>query len=119
MRGSKGMAVTVSDILNLNALGENRILGGYKGLNNVIKYVNILESIKEYSWLQSNMLLIASSTLICGNEYEWCKLIKQLNDVGSSAIIIKSKNFIDKLPDFIIADADIYGILSSEAVNRK
>lgn len=102
---------TVKEILNnFDCLKEARLVAGFKGLENKIRCVNIMEMPKVAEWMKGGEFLLTAAFAI--NEYPEIMIdfIKNLNDKNVACLGIKIGHYLNKIPDKIIEDADKYNL---------
>ncbi|TCZ75734.1 PucR family transcriptional regulator [Paenibacillus albiflavus] len=87
----------------MERLQNAKVLGGEKGLSNVIKGITIMEAPDIADWLSGGEMLLTSLYPILNyTEEEQREFVSRLADKGVSALMIKNHRFVKKIPDVII-----------------
>ncbi|MCC5910722.1 MAG: PucR family transcriptional regulator ligand-binding domain-containing protein [Clostridiaceae bacterium] len=94
--------VRVKDIMNLAPLKNAKIVTKSElAFENIIKRVNVLEVPDIHDWHIENELLLTQGFSL-KEEKERQQLLLDIIDKGASALIIKSKRYLDKIPKDMI-----------------
>ncbi|WP_235857604.1 PucR family transcriptional regulator [Paenibacillus albiflavus] len=97
------MEFRVEHVLKMERLQNAKVLGGEKGLSNVIKGITIMEAPDIADWLSGGEMLLTSLYPILNyTEEEQREFVSRLADKGVSALMIKNHRFVKKIPDVII-----------------
>ncbi|MFB7142164.1 PucR family transcriptional regulator [Gottfriedia sp. NPDC056225] len=102
--------LTIKDLLEIKAIDGIKLVGGEKGINNVISLVNIMENPDAFDWLSSNELLLSTGYIFKGQVDLQNKIIKELSEINCSGLIIKMKRYFDQIPQNMIDQANKYGL---------
>jgi purine catabolism regulator len=54
------MGLTVQEALEIASLKKAKVVGGHQGLNNIIRFVNVMEVPEVGKWLRGGELLITT-----------------------------------------------------------
>lgn len=104
------MSVTVKDIMDSPRFRHMKVLAGTAGMNNIVEYVDVLESPEGSKLLQPRDMVITTVYPLLNYPDEQRGLFKRMHELGVSVIAIKPKRFLDEIPDFMLEDADRYAI---------
>ncbi|OUN01245.1 MAG: PucR family transcriptional regulator [Paenibacillaceae bacterium ZCTH02-B3] len=89
---------TCGDILLIPDFREAAVLAGANGLDRPVTRVNVMEVPDVIDWVRPGEFLITTGFPFRDNADVLADLIPQLNDRGVSALGIKIKRFIDRIP---------------------
>lgn len=104
------MQVTVLDVLSLPIMKSCHLLAGERGLSRAVEYVDVLESPQGLGWLKPNDVLITSIFPILDDKQAQHRLISDLHAMDASLLLIKTGRFVQKVPDFMVEQANQYEI---------
>ncbi len=106
----KQYGITVREALSLDVVDRLKVVGGENGLDRVIKLVNVIEVPDIVDWLMDGELLLTTGYSF--REYpELMKtLIPRMNEKNSAALAIKTKRYMNEIPDEIVESANRYNI---------
>ncbi|RFB32465.1 PucR family transcriptional regulator [Brevibacillus sp. VP] len=97
------MEFRIEHLLKMDRLQDAVVLGGKKGLSNVIKGITIMEAPDIADWLKGGEMLLTSLYPIRNyTEEEQREFVSRLADKGVSALMIKNHRFVKKIPDAIV-----------------
>ncbi len=97
---------TVNDLFILEGMREAVVLAGHRGLTRNVQFVNISDTPDAINFLAENFLLLSTGYAFKDNTQEFCELIKQMNDLNCSGIVIKINRFFHQLPTEVKLLAD-------------
>lgn len=100
---------TCADVLLIPHFSESVVLAGVKGMQNNITRVNVMEVPDVVDWVRPGEFLITSGFPFQDHPEMITDLIPQLVDKGVSAFGIKSRRYIDKIPERALELADHFG----------
>lgn len=101
------MSITCNAILNMPTLKKDiHLLGGAKGLNNVIRWTHVLESVEVIQFLQGNELTFLTGVHIGSDERQLTSIIEQLAAQHVAGLVVNTGKYIETVPDKVIAKAD-------------
>ena len=96
------MAITVSKLYsNCASLYQMKLLAGHKGLNNLVKWVHIVEDREVTAFLHGNELIFTAGYMNRGEAW-LLDFTKELYKSGTSAFIINIGPYIDSVPQSAI-----------------
>ncbi|UHA61378.1 PucR family transcriptional regulator ligand-binding domain-containing protein [Metabacillus litoralis] len=90
---------TCADVLLIPHFSESVVLAGAKGMQNNITRVNVMEVPDVVDWVRPGDFLITSGFPFQDHPEMITDLIPQLVDKGVSAFGIKSRRYIDRIPE--------------------
>ncbi len=106
----KQYGITVREALSLNLVDRLKVVGGENGLDRVIKLVNVIEVPDIMDWLMDGELLLTTGYSFREYPELMKSLIPRMNEKGSAALAIKTKRYMNEIPDEIIDSANNYNI---------
>ena len=130
------MSITVADCLKLPSLREAEVIGGHKGLSNIVSYVTVLEyadfSVLEDVWVfLGNEMVISALVSIKDDVEAQLRIIQRLHDMGEACLVIyytgihilKVDERLTKLADglgfpLIVMSPNCYGHRYSDAISE-
>ncbi len=98
------MAVLLSSIYNRLKYEDGqqiKLIAGEKGINNVVKWVHIVEINELTSFLEGNELIFITGMAI-KNEIDLIELVKKIFETKASGLVINIGPYIEKIPDSVI-----------------
>jgi purine catabolism regulator len=101
------MAITVDTILKLPIFKTTTLLGGSQGTDREVSSANIAGSPDIANWLTPNQLLLTTAYYFKDEPESLIPLLHQLNKNQCSGLAIKTKRYIDTLPDQLIHEANL------------
>ena len=105
------MAVTVEQIMNLEEISQvAKLVAGHGGIKNQITFVTIAEAPDFYQWVSGGEFVL--STLYAFLDHpEWRgPAYRELAQRGIAAIGIKTRRFVDEIPDELIQIANEFNV---------
>ncbi|NLW21940.1 MAG: hypothetical protein GXY88_01580 [Tissierellia bacterium] len=96
------MAFVVADALKLECLREAQVVAGHEGLNNEIRFVNVMEVPDISDWITGYELLLTTGYPYRDLKGAWKELITALEEGKLSAFAIKPDRFIKRIPKEIL-----------------
>ncbi|AZR72674.1 hypothetical protein BBF96_04280 [Anoxybacter fermentans] len=103
------IGITVREALRLEPLKNAKIVAGTKGINRVIKSVNIMEVPDIVKWVKEGELLLTTVFAIRDDKEAQRRLIPTLAGRGLAGIAIKPGRYIEEIPSIMLKQADEYG----------
>ncbi|MGG1314450.1 PucR family transcriptional regulator [Cohnella laeviribosi] len=94
------------ELLRLPAYRNVRVLAGKRGLSRQVKSVNMMDAPDIIHFLKPNELLLTTAYAIREKPEELLKLVRQMADSGCAGLGIKTKRFLQKIPDSVFELAD-------------
>lgn len=98
------MGITVREAMKIGGLTRCEVVAGKDGLDRTIDFITVMEVPDVIRWLKGNELLLTSLYPIKEDEEAISRVADQLNEVGSSALAIKTRRFVQEIPQ-VIKDA--------------
>ncbi|GEA14688.1 transcriptional regulator [Moorella sp. E308F] len=93
------MGITVREALKLGGLQRATLLAGEAGLDNVIKFVDILEIPDPRGWLRPNEFIITTGYAVKNDLEAQLNLLRELAGAGGAGLAIKFGRFIGAVPE--------------------
>ncbi|MFA9379737.1 MAG: PucR family transcriptional regulator [Acetanaerobacterium sp.] len=103
------MDFLVRNIIELNLFEGARIVAGDKGINNKIRWVNVMEILDSPDSMQKHEMLVTTGYRM-DDEKQHKDLIERLGSRGVSGIAIQPGYYIDEIPQYVIDEANRYGL---------
>lgn len=88
--------------------GKNPVISGSSGLHRMITNINVMEVPDVFNWVRQGDLLLTTAYSIKDNPAAQRELIPKLCDSGIAAIGIKTKRYLDKVPQKMMELSDEY-----------
>ncbi|QQE76725.1 PucR family transcriptional regulator ligand-binding domain-containing protein [Brevibacillus composti] len=85
-------------------------MAGIEGLKNEIYYVDSMEIPDLTGWLRPNELIISTGYSFRHEPYLLCRLLDEMHRVKGAAIAIKTKRFLQEIPEEALRKSDRYRI---------
>lgn len=98
--------ITVKEALQLDILKGGKVLAGENGLDRVITGVNVMEVPDIFDWVKKGEFILTTAYAIRNDPEAQIKLIPEFNGRGLAGLGIKTKRYIDSLPEEMIQMAD-------------
>jgi len=110
LRGVFGLeriyGITVEEALGMDVFKNSRLVGGRGGLGRLITNVNVMEVPDILDWVQEGELLLTTAFSIKDDpEAQHC-LIPELAHRGLAGLAIKTKRYLEAIPQEMIRAAD-------------
>ncbi|MDD2361240.1 MAG: PucR family transcriptional regulator ligand-binding domain-containing protein, partial [Syntrophaceticus schinkii] len=86
---SDSMGLTVQEALEIASLKKAKVVGGHRGLNNIIRFVNVMEVPEVIKWLRGEEFLVTTGFSIKDDATIRCRLIDDLAQKKVAALGIK------------------------------
>ncbi|HEY2494160.1 MAG TPA: PucR family transcriptional regulator ligand-binding domain-containing protein [Paenibacillus sp.] len=102
--------LTVNRLLQMPLFQGAKVIGGAEGLSNEIYYVDSMEMPDLTGWLRPNELILTTGYSIRLDPSMLGRLLDEMHRVGGAAIGIKSKRFLQEVPQEVISKSNLYGI---------
>lgn len=101
------MPLLIKNLFELDSLNGIKLLTSQNGINNEIAWVNIMEILDEISYLQKDELLLTTGYKL-DDENLNKDLILKLHSKGLAGMGIQTGYYLNKIPEYIIADGNKY-----------
>lgn len=99
--------ISVREALKLGALKKARVVAGYGGLDNIIRYVSVIEVPDAVRWFQGYELWITAAYSYRHSEEALVQLVEDLVCADAAALAIcYSQRYLGGIPQGVIARAD-------------
>jgi PucR family transcriptional regulator, purine catabolism regulatory protein len=96
--------------LSLDVVNRLKVVGGENGLDRVIKLVNVIEVPDIMDWLIDGEFLLTTGYSFREYPELMKSLIPRMNETQSAALAIKTKRYLNEIPDEIIKSANQFEI---------
>lgn len=101
------MPLLIKNLFELDSLNGIKLITDQNGINNEIAWVNIMEILDEISYLEKGELLLTTGYKL-DNENLNKDLIFRLHSKGLAGMGIQIGYYLNKIPEYIIADGNKY-----------
>lgn len=102
--------ITIREALSLDVVNRLEVVGGKDGLDRIIKLVNVIEVPDIVDWLIDGEFLLTTGYSFREYPELMGTLIPRMNKANSAALAIKTKRYLDEIPEIIINSANKYNI---------
>ncbi|ATW26477.1 PucR family transcriptional regulator [Candidatus Formimonas warabiya] len=102
------MSVTVKEALSTDILRNTKIIAGREGLDRQILHVAVMEVPDYIHYLKGNEFILSSGIALPQTVPEQIDFVKQLSERSVAALAIKSKRFMESIPQKMIDTANQY-----------
>jgi len=102
--------ITVRRALQIGGLARASLVAGARGLDRVIKYVDIMEVPDVAAWLRPDMLMITCAYAIREDPVAQVNLVRNLSRCGAAALAVKPARFLGSMPQGMIDAANEEGL---------
>ncbi len=102
------MALTLKNVLDFEILQESRTLTKNHNLDIEIKSINVMEAPDISNWLEGYEILLTNLYAVTVEGTNVSKLIRDLSKKNVAALFIKTKRFIDEVPNDMLIEAEKY-----------
>lgn len=104
------MRITVREAMQIGGLTRCKVVAGEKGLGRTIDHITVMEVPDVIRWLKHHVFLLTSLYAIKDDAEAISNLVDQLNGVGCSALAIKTRRFVNEIPEVIIEAGNRIGL---------
>jgi purine catabolism regulator len=98
--------ITVEEILKLDILKGAKIIAGAGGLDRVVSGVNVMEVPDIFDWVKKGEFILTAAYAIRNDPEAQIMLIPEFNNRGLAGLGIKTKRYVESLPDRMLEIAD-------------
>ncbi|GGG17143.1 PucR family transcriptional regulator [Paenibacillus abyssi] len=105
-----GQGLTVKDLLTIPHFKEAVLLGGSSGLEQLVSRINVMEVPDVVDWVRPGEFLMTTGYSFRNEPEIMETLIAELVQKGVVALGIKTKRFVDTVPETAIAAANAHGL---------
>ncbi len=102
----KALKVRLRDILNVDLLAGAEVIAGEAGMDCVITSVNVMEVPDIVDWVRPGELLLTTAYSLSNNIEALNTLLPIFSEKGVCGMGIKTKRYIDELPESVIETAN-------------
>lgn len=102
----ENIGITVEDALNLEALKRVEVVAGYKGIDSIIKSVNVMEVPDILDWVKQGEFLLTTIYSIKDDEEALNNLIPRLAENNLAGLGVKPGRYIEEIPQVMIEQAN-------------
>ncbi len=106
----KQYGITIREALSLDTVNRLQLVGGAGGLDRTIKLVNVIEVPDIMDWLIDGEFLLTTGYSFREYPELMETLIPRMSQSNSAALAIKTKRYLDEIPEEMIKCADKYDI---------
>ncbi|MTI69064.1 MAG: hypothetical protein FH751_02265 [Firmicutes bacterium] len=99
---NKGTDLEVKDLFEIEILKNSKVLSGNEGLHRKITKVNVMEVPDILDWVTPGEFLLTTAYSFKDNLNSLIELVPMLNKKGLAGLGIKTKRYIEKIPEEII-----------------
>ncbi|MFC4802180.1 PucR family transcriptional regulator [Neobacillus sp. GCM10023253] len=100
----------MNELLQLPVLKDARVISGEKGLNRIVRYIDIMEVPDISGWLREGMLLLTTAYSIRHELGLLPKLVKEMAEANAAALAIKPERFIHEIPAAMIQMSNTFDL---------
>lgn len=103
-------AFTVGDLLQLPVLAQAKLVSGAGGIHNEVYYVDIMEIPDLAGWLRPHEFVLTTGYSFQDNPMVLCRLLEEMKNVGGAAVGIKSRRYLQGIPEEALQKSNEYNI---------
>ncbi|MGI6365519.1 MAG: PucR family transcriptional regulator [Bacillota bacterium] len=107
MESRRLLGITVRKALQMDSLKDLIVLGGENGLDRPILSVNVMEVPDIIPWVKEGQLLLTTAFSIKDDPVAQESLIPALTEKGLAGLVIKTKRYLEEVPQVMIDAADV------------
>ncbi|RXT04288.1 PucR family transcriptional regulator [Ammoniphilus sp. CFH 90114] len=104
------MGITIQEALRLPVMSDTKLVAGWDGLTNIIKWVTIVEVIDDISRFQEGEFLITTGFGLLDNEHKRMQFQTLLSSRMLSGVAIYTGFYLHEIPEPFIAAANEAGL---------
>lgn len=98
----------VTDLCELESLQGILVLAGNDQLHHPVEHINVMEVPDIDNWVQPNEFLMTTGYMYKENPSQFISLIPKLKERNVAALGIKTRRFMEEIPEEVIQCAKIY-----------
>lgn len=98
----------VNDLCRLTSLNGVIVLSGKDNLEHEVEHINVMEVPDIDNWVQKNEFLMTTGYMFRDNPDQFISLIPRLKEKKVAALGIKTRRFIEDIPESVIECAKAY-----------
>jgi purine catabolism regulator len=96
----------LKDLMQIPALCNSRIAAGFSGLNRNVNSVNMMDAPDIAHYLRPQELLLTTAYAVKDQPELLKELVRQMANAGCSGLAIKTKRFLEEIPEVVIETAN-------------
>ncbi|MCM3213931.1 PucR family transcriptional regulator ligand-binding domain-containing protein [Niallia taxi] len=93
------VGITINELLRLPVLKDAKVISGEKGLNRMVRYLDIMEVPDIKGWLREGELLLTTAYAIRHDTKLLSNLVQHLAQADAAALAIKRERYLRDLPE--------------------
>ncbi|WP_028549003.1 PucR family transcriptional regulator [Paenibacillus sp. UNC451MF] len=101
---------TVKELLRLPVLKDAKLIGGEKGLDRIVRFVDIMEVPDIKGWLREGALILTTGFSIRHDPDLLIDIVEQLDKANAAALAIKPVRFLAEIPQEAIDKSNLLHI---------
>ncbi|OIJ12089.1 PucR family transcriptional regulator [Anaerobacillus alkalilacustris] len=94
------------EVLALPTFKEAKVVAGHHNLANVVQSVNLMDAPDIIHYLNQGQLLLTTAYSIKNNPVALIELVQQMSEQGCAALGLKTKRYIEEIPEEVITEAN-------------
>ncbi|WP_372997441.1 PucR family transcriptional regulator [Lutispora sp.] len=98
--------ITIEELMKHDIMKDATIIGGKRGISRIVTGANIMEVPDILDWVRAGEILITTAYSIKDDEKALKNLIPLLNSKGLSGLAIKTKRYLEKVPQIMVDEAN-------------
>lgn len=103
------VGITVKELLDLNILEKATLLSGMEGLDKKITKINVMEVPDILDWVKPGEFLLTTAYSIKDDVEQLNALIPEMAKRGLAGLGVKTKRYIESLPESVLSTSNTYG----------
>ena len=103
------MGISLRNAMKLGKFNECKVVAGHDGLTRMVENVTIMEVPEVVQWLKGKELILTSLFAIKDDIEAQNMLVQHLHSAGATALAIKPSQFIEQIPEGMIASGNKLG----------
>jgi Regulator of polyketide synthase expression len=100
------MIITCKSILNLPFIEKMKVIAGKKGLNNIIRWVHVMEYPQYTKWLKGGELILVSGVAMKDDINDLMELVRDISSRNVAGLVLNIGPYIKETPREVIELAD-------------
>ncbi|SCZ78271.1 PucR family transcriptional regulator [Acidaminobacter hydrogenoformans] len=104
----KVIGIKVRDLIEMTVLKEAHVLAGFEGLDRLVTKVNVMEVPDIVDWVRTGEFLLTTAFSIKDDIERLNTMIPAFNKLGLAGMGIKTKRFVNTLPDSVLETANAH-----------
>jgi len=106
----KFSGMTVREMLRLPIMQDARLIGGEKGLDRIVRFIDIMEVPDIQGWLREGEMILTTGYSMRHDPSLFPKLIEHLAQADAAGVAVKPERFIAGIPQKMIDKSNQYDI---------